>query len=89
MRIGGGSATGDAISHSRWPSWCAVLFENSDTKEDVVWSKVRKGATRQTYEQTSNRLHTFFYLPGLRYPFFREAHCTIHHTRRTVRGEVP
>jgi hypothetical protein len=70
MRIGVGSATGDAISHSRWPSWCAVLFEKSDTEEDVVWSKVGEGAPCQTYEKTSNPLHAIFYVPGLRYPFF-------------------
>jgi hypothetical protein len=53
MRIGGGSATGDAIIHSRWPSWCAVLFEKSDTEEDVAWSKVGEGAPRQTHDRTS------------------------------------
>jgi hypothetical protein len=65
MRIGCGSATGDAISRSRWPSWCAVLFEKSDTEEDVVWSKVGKGAPCQTYDKTSNGPHTVFYVPGL------------------------
>ncbi len=74
MRIGGGSGTGDAISHSRLPSWCAVLFEISDTEEDVVWSKVGEGgAPRQIDDKTSNGLHTFFFVPGLQYPFYREA----------------
>ncbi len=77
MRIGGGSATGDAISHSRWPSWCALLFEKSDTEEDVVWSKVGEGAPRQTNDKTSNGLHTFFLYQGYDILFFREAHyCT-------------
>ncbi len=62
MRIEGGSATGDAVSHSRWPSWCAVLFEKSDMEEDVVWSKVGEGAPRQTYDKTSNGPHTVFYV---------------------------
>jgi hypothetical protein len=54
MKIGGGSATGDAISHSHWSSWCTVLFEN------VIWKKMWSGhrsvrglltkpMTRQTY----------------------------------------
>ncbi len=42
----------------------------SDTEEDVVWSKVgEEGAPRQTKDKTSNGLHTFFSVPGLRYPF--------------------
>jgi hypothetical protein len=65
MRIGGGSATGNAVSHSCWPSWCAVLFEKSDMEEDVVWSKVSEGAPRQTYDKTSNGPHMVFYVPGL------------------------
>jgi hypothetical protein len=65
MRIGGGSATGDAVSHSRWPSWCAVLFEKSDMEENVVWTKVGEGAPRQTNDKTSNGPHTVFYVPGL------------------------
>jgi hypothetical protein len=56
---------GDAVSHSRWPSWCAVLFEKSDMEENVVWSKVGEGAPRQTYDKTSNGPHTVFYVPGL------------------------
>ena len=67
MRIGGRQATGAEIRHSRWPSWCAVLFEMVITEEDVVWSKVGEGAPRQTYEQTSNHLHTVFYVRELRY----------------------
>ncbi len=67
MRIGSGIATGDAISHSRWPSWCAELIEKSDSEEVVVWSKVGEGATRQTDEQTSNNLHTVFYVRELRF----------------------
>jgi hypothetical protein len=59
-QIGGGSTTGDEISHSHWPSWCAVLFEISDAEVDVVWSKVGKGAPCQTNNKTSNGLHTFF-----------------------------
>ena len=35
----------------------------------VVWSKVGKGAPRQTYDKTSNGLHTFCFVPGLRNPF--------------------
>jgi hypothetical protein len=66
MWIGGGSSTGNAISHSHWPSWCAVLFEKSDTEEDVVWSKVGEGAPCQTYK-TSNGPRTVFYGSGLRY----------------------
>jgi hypothetical protein len=53
MRIGGGSATGDAISHSRWPSWCAVLFEKSDTEEEGQ----RGGSSpnlAKLYNKTSN-----------------------------------
>jgi hypothetical protein len=65
MRIGGGSATSDADSHSRWPSWCAVLFEKRDMEEDVVWSKVSERAPRQTYDKTSNGPDTVFYVPGL------------------------
>jgi hypothetical protein len=65
MRIGGGTATGNAVSHSRWPSWCSILFEKSDMEEDVVWSNVCKGAPRQTYDKTSNGPHTVFYVPGL------------------------
>ncbi len=63
VRIGSGIATGDAISHSRRPSWCAELIKKSDSEEDVwsvVWSKVGEGGPRQTYEQTSNNLHTVF-----------------------------
>ncbi len=48
-------------------------------QQDEVWSKVGKGAPCQTYEQTSNHLHTIFYVPGLQYPFFHEAHCTCDH----------
>jgi hypothetical protein len=47
---------------SLWKKWC--------TEEDVVWSKVGKGAPRQTNDKTSNGLHTFFFVPGLGYPFF-------------------
>jgi hypothetical protein len=57
MRIGGRQATGAEIRHSRWPSWCAVLFEMVISEEDVVWSKVGEGATRQTNDKTSNGLH--------------------------------
>jgi hypothetical protein len=71
--IGGGSATGDAISHSHWPSWYAVLFEISDTEEDVVWSKVGEGASCQTYDKTSNGLHTFFLYQGYNILFYHEA----------------
>jgi hypothetical protein len=73
--IGGGSATGNAISHSRWPSWCAVPFEISDTEEDVVWSKVGEGAPRQIYDKTSNGLHTFFLYQGYDILFYCEAYC--------------
>ncbi len=77
MRIGSGIATGIAISHSRWPSWCAELIKKSDSEEDVVWSKVGEGAPRQTYEQTSNNLHTVFYVRELRYgKFVKPACCT-------------
>jgi hypothetical protein len=31
----------------------------------VVWSKVDEGAPHQTYDKTSNGLHTFFFVPGL------------------------
>ncbi len=61
MRIGGRQATGAEIRHSRWPSWCAVLFEKSDVCGLV------EGAPCQTYEQTSNHLHTVFYVRELRY----------------------
>jgi hypothetical protein len=46
-----------------------VLFslKKVDTEEDVVWSKVSKGALCQTYDKTGNGLHTIFYVPGLRY----------------------
>ncbi len=37
------------------------------SEEDVVWSKVGKGAPRQTYEQTSNNLHTVFYVRELQF----------------------
>ncbi len=70
-RFGGGSATGDAITHSRWLSWCAVLFEISDTEEDVVWSKVgeARGLLAKLTDKTSNGLHAYFFVPGLQYPF--------------------
>ena len=40
MRIGGRQATGAEIRHSRWPSWCAVLFEKSDVRKKM-WSGQR------------------------------------------------
>ena len=33
MRIGSGIPTDDAISHSRWPSWCAELIEKREGDE--------------------------------------------------------
>jgi hypothetical protein len=42
MRIGGLQATGAEIRHSRWPSWCAVLFEKSDVRKKM-WSGQRSG----------------------------------------------
>ncbi len=40
-----------------------------DSEEDVVCGLVegRRGAPRQTYEQTSNNLHTVFYVRELRF----------------------
>ena len=71
MQIRGRQATGAEIRHSRWPSWCAVLFEKSDMEEDVVWSKVGKaGAPCQTNDKTSNGLHTFFLYQGYDILFF-------------------
>jgi hypothetical protein len=75
-QIGGGSATGDEISHSYWPSWCAILFEISDMEEYMVWSKVGEGAPCQTNDKTSNGPHTFFLYQGNDILFSCEAHCT-------------
>ena len=33
MRIGSGIPTDDAISHSRWPSWCAKLIKKREGEE--------------------------------------------------------
>jgi hypothetical protein len=72
MRIGGGSGTGDAISHSRWPSWCAVLFEKSDTKEDVVSAGglLAKPATRPVHVR-------FFMYQGYDIWKNRKANCIV------------
>ncbi len=62
MRIGGGSATGDAVSHSRWPSWCAVLFEKIDMEENVAWSKVGEGLlAKPTTRQVMVHIRFFIY----------------------------
>ncbi len=75
-----GGAGPQAMQSARAAGHHGMLFTLKKvicTEEDVVWSKVGEGAPCQTYEQTSNRLHTIFYVPGLRYPFFCETHCRI------------
>ncbi len=53
-RIGVRRATGKAISHSRWPSWCAKIVQKKWYVWKLTWSGWRLA----------------FYVPGLRYPFF-------------------
>jgi hypothetical protein len=66
MRIGGGSATGNAISHSRLPSCCAILFEKSDMYGRICGlSKVGEGAPRQTSPTLTTRqvmVHVWFFM---------------------------
>jgi hypothetical protein len=42
----------------------------------VVWSKVDEGAPHQTYDKTSNGLHTFFLYQGYDILFYHEDHST-------------
>jgi hypothetical protein len=41
----------------------------------VAWSKVGEGAPCQTYNKTSNGIHTFFLYEGYDIFFYREAYC--------------
>ncbi len=77
MRIGGRQATGAEIRHSRWPSWCAVLFEKSDTEGRCVWSGQRSARARGLITKPMTRqvmVHIqFFMYQG----YERRKNCTL------------